>query len=115
MYTPGADDPGIRFWATKAGAQTVPLFWTVDASTTAAGGVCDQATPGFNVFNLDCLNAAQVVTSGPWTSPVDDSLSNIVFFNERPAAEVPEPATLALLGIGLLGAGYMARRRRDDA
>ena len=46
-------------------------------------------------------------------------LSNITLFGRvgapPPPTDVPEPMSLAILGIGLLGLGYVARRRKHAA
>lgn len=111
-YTPNdPEDPGIRYWAAKH-QNFFRLHWMVDDAEQQPGGAC--AAPDY--YNLACLNAALVVTSGTWTSPGNGrGLSHLTFYDSEPPHLVPEPATLALLGIGLLGVGYAARRRQQEA
>jgi hypothetical protein len=54
------------------------------------------------------------------TGPIDvDSLGPGSFiwarWSLRPVAEIPEPSTYAMLGIGLLGVIWMRHRRKDEA
>ncbi|MEM7812406.1 MAG: PEP-CTERM sorting domain-containing protein [Planctomycetota bacterium] len=38
---------------------------------------------------------------------------NTITLTQIPAASIPEPSTLALIGLGTVGSGLIARRRRD--
>lgn len=89
-YTPGAGDPMIKYWSVKNGSGYT-LFWFT------------QGAPG-------SLSDAVYVPTGTavdW-SVVRNGLSHISFYNT--GIQVPEPGSLALLGLGLMGLGFMRRR-----
>lgn len=108
----GASAIGVSFGGVAGG--TIRGRFYVDDANTAFG----QAT---NVFDSGVIGAGAFARSGGGTTSLTDpySMSMVVdithvrgattSFNFE--AKVPEPATLALLGIGLLGIGVSTRRR----
>lgn len=104
-YSGTAPDPNVKYWAAKAG-NGFNLFWTVDDSEVMAGGACETGS-----LNLACLQAAQSVFSGTWSTPGGKELSHLSFYN---SGVVPVPAAVWLFGSGLLGLVAVARRRRDN-
>ncbi len=109
-YTPADGDPVIRFWAASLG-NDFRVFWEV-ADADAAGNCASQGD--FNTTGLipACLDAALPVTSGSWAVPglgESGDFEHLTFYDSAPPVSVPEPGTLALLGLGLVG---MAARRR---
>lgn len=88
-YTPGVDDPVITFFVAKGG-------------------------PNFNLFsNLGDPNSDAWFTPGTPGVP-NAGLSHLSFYDSD-RGEIPEPGSLALLGIGLLGIAGLARRRKSAA
>lgn len=91
-YTPGVDDPVINFFVAKGG-------------------------PNFNLFsNLGDPN------SDTWSTPINPAndlpfgLSHLSFYDsDGGEIPVPEPGSLALLGVGLIGIAGLARRRKSAA
>jgi len=92
-YTPDPGDPVIKYWSVKA-SKRYEIFWFTNGSP---GG------PG---------QAVGVPTGTPidWTTNDKFDISHISFYDSDDQ-QIPEPASLALLGLGLVGLGFARRRR----
>jgi hypothetical protein len=70
-------------------------------------------TPAWYLFNLTALGWNYTETlnlSGFW--PNQGAISHVALYGATGTTTVPEPATLSLMGVGLLGFVAAARRRR---
>lgn len=119
-YNRGTDDPGIRYWAAKAG-RDFKLFWVVDDSVVGGVGSTCDTSGSQTAYTLACLAEAQVVTTGTWTTPGNKALSHITFYDSEDPVDPPEeeeprgvPEPSSLLGLGAVMAGTFAFRRRKS-
>ena len=101
-YNQGVNDPGVRYWATKAGDSFLLHLEVAEADVTS-GGACDVA----DVYVLACLDAALVQSFNDWSTPDNKALSHITFYD---TSVVPVPAAVWLFGSALGGLGLMRRR-----
>lgn len=95
-YSPGANDPSIRYWVAKAGNEFNLFYYT-----ELAGGT---------------LADALAVTTGSWITPLNQQgaprgLSHISFYDTG-RQTVSEPTSLALLALSLIGIALTRTNRR---
>jgi hypothetical protein len=87
-----------------------------DFATSAFAGayVGQMANYGANVYDMTDSTARYVrmTINGNFGNFCCTAIGDIAF-DVNPAAEVPEPASLALLGMGLLGLGFSRKRKQS--
>jgi hypothetical protein len=102
-----------------AGDETATVTWVVatpfigpPAWLLAKDGNGTATAPAWRLYNLTALGwtGTELITLGElW--PDQGSFSHVSIFSSSTGIAVPEPATMLLLGLGLVGIGIAVRKR----
>lgn len=116
-YIGGSDvaDEGVWIWVD--GPEAGQVFWNGGPASSGGSAPAGAFANWFpnepnNLGNEDFINMS--LGSGQWNDAHDFGGFTTGYFVEFNAAstDIPEPTTLAALGLGLLGMGILRRRRR---
>lgn len=101
----------FQFWVHRSSLSSRPVIATAGNSVTVLGNTT-TAFGGLGQFAIGTFVAdadSQVIAFAPGSPGGQISINAVQLRDITPAAAVPAPATLALLGLGLLALGYARR------
>ncbi|RLB66353.1 MAG: hypothetical protein DRH08_06385, partial [Deltaproteobacteria bacterium] len=89
----------------------IDLLWGESIITSSSGASLSLSDFGLGTANFDTVGWWNITSFSIENSGIF-AIDNIVF--ENPATIVPEPSTFVLLGGGLVGLAFFARRKKNS-